>query len=131
MKKILGIIVIAVSALFSSTAFAADEAVDLKEEFRYDQEQALTVFVDAWIKGESDADLTKKYLNLIRANTRYRLSLQGPDKSFVGKVVVASEKGTDQKQKMNESALAYYADKGIVINTRSCFSKTPYDVKKK
>lgn len=128
MKKYL---LIAVLSIFTFPLFGADE-LNLKEEFRYDQEQSLNEFVDAWIKGkESQRDLLKRFTTLVRTNNRYRQTLTSVDDTVVGKMIraAANKNAETAVQKMNLAMMAYFKEKNMQIDTRSCFSSVAYEVK--
>ncbi len=128
MKKYFTLILVSICA---SSLFAQE--IDLREEFKFDQEQSLNEFVDAWIKAnETQRDLLKRFTYLVRANNRYRQTLTGPDSSLVGEMIrAAGDKSAETAaQKMNLAMMAYFKSKGIVIDTRSCFSAPVYEVKR-
>ncbi len=128
MKKILILALLSIS----TSLFANNKAIDLQAEFRYDQQEALVNFIDAWLMPAERAEIESKFASLIRADARYRNTLITGTTGLVADIIKEAVKLNVDKSRdgINLFALIYFEKKsGIVIDTRSVFSSKPYWIK--
>ena len=106
-----------------------DEKVDIKEVLKREQEACMEAFVNGWLAEKSEKELTTLLVNMLCANSRYRMVI-GLDTSLVGAMARAAMEGRTVKEKISLAICEYYRAKGIDLNVRARFTNGSFKVMK-
>ena len=128
MKKSLYSLV-AILVLCTASFLVAEDKIDPKTEFKYEQEVCVTALVNAWLSEKPDKELTSLFGNMVRANSRYRMVSGGVDNSLAGNMVRATETGKTVKEKLSLAICEYFRSKGINLETRANFNRGSFKVR--
>ena len=127
MKKLF-FAMMALVALFMVSIVKADEKIDIKAEYEYEQKVCMEALVNAWLAQKSDKEMVVLLGNLVRANSRYRMTAD-IDNSVAGSMLRATEAGKTAKEKLSLAICEYYRSKGIILDTRNNFNRGSFMVR--
>ncbi|MBQ7176000.1 MAG: hypothetical protein IJS08_01185 [Victivallales bacterium] len=128
MKKTLNTMLAIFAIVFAGIYVEADEIDEAKADFKRQQEVCTTTFVKAWIDQRGVAELTTLFGNMARANARYSMACGGLDTSLTGSMIRACAPGKTEMEKFSLAICEYYRSKGLVLDTRPCFTRGSFKV---
>jgi len=127
MKKVFYALMAIVALVFAGNTVKADD-IDVKTEFKREQEVCTENFVKAWLEQKNDKEMKTLFAYMVEANVNYTLACGGIDNSLTGTMIRAMENGKTEKEKFNLAACEYFRSKGIKLDTRSNFNRGSFKV---